>query len=146
MKKVLILLACTLVAGVLGAVAAEPPSEPATPTAPATAAEPAPIDFESGLFTPAPEPADPCHRCMGLLRSTSPGGGAASHWGFGSSCSIALQDVTNQLWSAAADICVDDGALGACSLTVVQTAPCWWNGSQWVIDAYATFKCMQYLC
>ena len=94
------------------------------------------------LFTPEPTPTAGCWGCGGSY-TTSPGGGAASHWGFGNSCTEALNDLTSQTRAAANAFCLayEDG--GTCNFRVVQTAACWWSASygKYVVDGYANFSC-----
>lgn len=97
--------------------------------------------LESDLFAPEPLQTAVCTACGGNY-TTSPGGGAASHWGMGSSCSTAQSDLTTQTRAAATSFClsnIDD--YPSCSLTVVVTAACYWNGSMYQVDGYANFKC-----
>lgn len=135
---------CTLavlalvLAAVAPAVAADPP-----------AADPPAADsslFKDGaLFTPAPTPAaPPCHYC-GTGFTTSPGGGAASHWGFGADCTAAQNDVRAQLLAYVNDDCQNYGTAGRCSFQMVVTW-CGWNGSQYQADAYANYGCWVYYC
>lgn len=96
---------------------------------------------DSDLFAPEPIQTAVCTSCVGTY-TTSPGGGAASHWGMGTSCTAAQSDLTAQTRAAANSYClsyVDD--YPSCSLTVVVTAACFWNGSTYQVDGYANFKC-----
>ena len=96
---------------------------------------------DSDLFVPEPIQTAVCIACGGSY-TASPGGGAASHWGMGSSCTTAQSDLTAQTRAAANEYClynVDD--YGSCSLSVVVTAACFWNGSMYQVDGYANFKC-----
>lgn len=92
------------------------------------------------LFTPEPIETAVCWSCAGSY-TTSPGGGAASHWGMGSSCSAAQTDFNSQTGSAANQVCWGEGAEYACAISRVVTAACFWNGSMYQIDGYANFKC-----
>lgn len=122
---------------------------------PATAAEmapdtplavEAPLLFEEPLFTPAPKPMAPeCHFCSSTL-TTSPGGGAASHWGFGASCTAAESDATAQLSAYVNSVCSELGEAGRCGFQVVYTAACYYQNDQWIVDAYANYKCWVYYC
>lgn len=126
-----------------------PPPDPAVVTdAPADEAVPADDPFlpEGPLFTPAPKPMAPeCHFCSSTF-STSPGGGAASHWGHGATCTDAQNDVRNQLSAYVNAICFDLGDAGRCAFSVVYTCSCYQSGGQWVIDAYATYRCWVFYC
>lgn len=117
---------------------------------PVFAAEPAAVDdplaIELPLQTPAPKPtAPPCQACATGF-TTSPGGGQASHWGHGSDCTSAQNDLRSQLLAAANAFCMDLDGLPRCSFQVVHTVACWWNGSQYVSDGYANFGCWIYIC
>ncbi len=94
---------------------------------------------QGALFTPAPIALANCISCSGSY-TTSTGG--ASHWGFGSTCSAALTDLTSKTKAAANSYClnnVDDYL--SCNFAVVVTAGCNWNGSQYQYDGYANFSC-----
>ena len=128
-----------VLAAVAPAVAAEPP-----------AADPPAADsslFKDGaLFTPAPKPAAPeCHFC-GTGFTTSPGGGAPSHWGHGADCASAQSDVRSQLLAYVNADCQNYGTAGRCSFQVVYTCSCYYQGGQWVVDAYANYGCWVYYC
>jgi hypothetical protein len=106
-----------------------------------THAAPTCSDALGALFTPAPISQASCIACSGSY-TTSAGGGAASHWGFGSTCSAALTDLTNQTKAAANNYClanVDDYL--SCNFAVVITGGCAWTGSQYRYDGYANFSC-----
>ena len=95
----------------------------------------------AALFTPAPISLASCTPCIGSY-TTSPGGGAASHWGMGSSCTAAQTDLTNQTRSAANAVCFDIDDYGVCSFSVVVTAACWSPSyGTYQVDGYANFKC-----
>jgi hypothetical protein len=114
------------------------------PAAPAVEATPAP--FQSPLLTPEPLPmAPPCHFCSSTL-TTSPGGGAASHWGHGATCTEAKNDVTSQLSSFVNADCTNYGTAGRCAFAVVYTSDCYAQNSVVVVDAYATYRCWVYYC
>ena len=123
------------------ALAAEPPAaEP-------TAADPS-LFADGGLFTPAPQPAaPPCHACATGF-TTSPGGGAPSHWGYGGDCSSAQSNLRSQLLSATTAFCfdIDPDTIGRCSFSVVNTCTCYYQGGQYVVEGYANFGCWIYIC
>jgi hypothetical protein len=146
----LAVLALAFAAGVPALADDPPPPDPVVVTdAPADQAAPAdePLLVPEGpLFTPAPKPMAPeCHFCSSTF-STSPGGGAASHWGHGATCTDAQNDVRNQLSAYVNSICFDLGEAGRCAFSVVYTCSCYYSGGQWVIDAYATYRCWVFYC
>lgn len=109
-------------------------------------AEAAPLFDEGPLFTPAPKPMAPeCHFCSSYF-TTSPGGGAASHWGHGATCTDAQNDVWAQLSTHVNNICSGLGDYGRCAFSVVYTCACYQDGGQYVIDAYANFRCWVNYC
>lgn len=111
-------------------------------TVPLSAEELAPLFLPEVLETAG------CERCLGFY-STSPGGGAASAWGFGATCAAAQADLAAQLQTQGDNKCSSLGYWdGACMLNVQVTAPCWWNASygSYQVDGYATHKCTQYIC
>ncbi len=113
--------------------------------APAFAADPS-LFTEVPQWTPAPKPAaPPCHHC-GTGFTTSPGGGAASHWGHGADCAAAQSDVRSQLLAYVNADCQNYGTAGRCSFQVVYTCSCYYQGGQWVVDAYANYGCWIYYC
>lgn len=96
------------------------------------------------LFTPTPQPVSACFGCGSVVYTTSPGGGAPSHWGKGTSCANAQSDLTTQTRTAANAICaLESDGLGACRSTVVVTTSCWWSPAYglYVVDGYANFGC-----
>ena len=96
--------------------------------------------------TRAPKPAAPeCHFC-GTGFTTSPGGGAPSHWGHGADCASAQSDVRSQLLAYVNADCQNYGTAGRCSFQVVYTCSCYYQGGQWVVDAYANYGCWVYYC
>jgi hypothetical protein len=100
---------------------------------------------DNPLFTPAPQPAaPPCAACFSGF-TTSPGGGQASHWGFGSDCSAAQTDVRSQLLAYTTAECQSYDGYGRCGFQLVVTW-CGWNGSQYQADAYANFSCWLSIC
>lgn len=114
------------------------PAFAATP--PAKIALPLPDD---GLQTPEPLPlAPPCSSCVSGFTS-SPGGGAASHWGFGSDCTAALSDLRAQLSAYANDVCAIEGDYGRCAFSVIQTSSCFYSSGHgaYQIDGYTNFSC-----
>jgi hypothetical protein len=109
-------------------------------------ADAAPLFDEGPLFTPVPKPMAPeCHYCSSTF-TTSPGGGAASHWGHGATCTDAQNDVRAQLSTFVNDLCSGLGDYGRCAFAVVYTSACYESGGQWVIDAYANFRCWVNYC
>ncbi|MDX1997612.1 MAG: hypothetical protein SF066_07810 [Thermoanaerobaculia bacterium] len=100
----------------------------------------APLVAESDLFVPEVLETAACWSCSGNY-TTSPGGGAASHWGKGSSCTAATNDFNNQTFTAATTSCYGLGAEYACSVSRVVTAACFWNGSMYQVDGYANYRC-----
>ena len=121
--------------------AAPPAAPPPTDTAEAALFLP-----EDQLFTPAPKPAAPeCHFCSSTL-TTSPGGGAASHWGHGATCTDAQNDVRAQLSAFVNSQCLSLGDYGRCAFAVVYTCACYQQNGQYVIDAYATYRCWVNYC
>jgi hypothetical protein len=108
---------------------------------PAFAGESTPV-LESDLFAPEALQTASCWSCVGG-NTTSPGGGAASHWGLGSSCTDAQASLTTQTRTAALNDCWNRGAENLCGFTVVVTAACWWNSGygQYVVDGYANYSC-----
>lgn len=132
-------LAVAVPAAAAGAPAAAPPVADATETAPL-------LPAEGPLFTPAPKPAAPeCHFC-GSTMSTSPGGGAPSHWGHGADCTAAQNDVRAQLSAFVDSQCAGLGDYGRCAFAVVFTCTCYYQEGQWVVDAYATYRCWINYC
>lgn len=103
-----------------------------------------PPGVASDLFVPEVLETAVCWSCSGNY-TTSPGGGAASHWGKGSSCTAATTDFNNQTFSAATTSCYGQGAEYACSVSRVVTAACFWNGSMYQVDGYTNFKCRFWL-
>jgi hypothetical protein len=73
--------------------------------------------------------------------TTSPSD-TASHWGKGSSCSAAQSDLDQKLLDAAEQFC-GPTSIGSCQLQVQVTAPCWHNGTEYVVDGYADFGCYE---
>jgi hypothetical protein len=119
--------------------------EAAAPPA-AGSADAAPLFAEGPLFTPAPKPMAPvCHYCSSTL-TTSPGGGAASHWGHGATCTDAENDVRAQLSAYVNTQCTELGTAGRCGFAVVFTAACYFSNGQWIADAYANYRCWVYWC
>lgn len=129
--------------------AAAPPASAAVEVAPppAEAVAGAGSPFAEGpLFTPAPKPAAPeCHFCSSTL-TTSPGGGAPSHWGHGADCTAAQNDVRAQLSAFVDSQCMSLGDFGRCAFAVVYTCTCYYQNGQWVVDAYATYRCWVNYC
>lgn len=143
-RLILPALALVLLASVLPALADAPPVD--TPPAEAAPAEAAPLFPESPLFTPAPKPAAPeCHFCSSTF-TTSPGGGAPSHWGHGATCLDAQNDARAQLSAFVNDQCFSLGDYGRCAFAVVFTCSCYQQNGQYVIDAYATYRCWVNFC
>jgi hypothetical protein len=107
------------------------------------AAESQPLDSlplpVEDLFTPAPEAKAAMCRCE-MGRTTSPGSGAASHWGKGSTCNAAKANLRFQLDAAAVITCEYDH----CSLAVTYTSPCYVSNGVVTIDGYATYGCWIY--
>lgn len=112
---------------------------------PAFAGE-APLVAESDLFVPEVLETAACTACIGSY-TTSPGGGAASHWGKGTSCAAAQTDLTSQTRSVATGFCLGIDDYGTCSFTVVVTGACWWSSDYglYVVDGYANFKCREWI-
>jgi hypothetical protein len=110
---------------------------------PAFASE-APPELDSQLFVPETLETAVCWSCSGTY-TTSPGGGAASHWGKGSSCTAATSDFNTQTFNAANFVCYGFDAEYACSVSRVVTAACFWNGSMYQVDGYANFKCRYWI-
>lgn len=109
-------------------------------------ADAAPLFSEGPLFTPAPKPMAPeCHFCSSTF-TTSPGGGAPSHWGHGATCTDAQNDVRAQLSTHVNDICSGFGDYGRCAFAVVFTCTCYQDNGQFVVDAYATYRCWVNYC
>lgn len=84
-----------------------------------------------------------CSQCVGFY-TTSPGGNQASHWGLGSSCTAAANDLSTQLFIAANDDCESRGFLmGACNQQVVVLGSCWWSTQyqKYVRDGYINYGC-----
>lgn len=128
-------------------------------TASTTGSDPAPAVPVDDLGLPEPEcpgllPPEPvergCYLCAGAIRTTSPGGGAASHWGMGASCTAAQAHLENQLNLAALDFCNGHQGAGAgfCNVVVVVTAACYWSPQfqTYVVEGYANFKCQYFIC
>lgn len=112
-----------------------------TPAVPESAQQPS--LFDDALQTPAPVPmAPPCSSCVGGFTS-SPGGGAASHWGFGSDCTAATSNLRSQLSNYANSVCAVEGDYGRCAFSVIHTSSCFYNPSYglYQIDGYTNFSC-----
>ncbi len=108
--------------------------------APAAFAAPAGADPLADLFNPAPI-SMACTTCTGSY-TTSPGGGAASHWGMGTSCTAAQTDLSNQARAVANAFCYGVDDYGVCSFAVVVTGACWSPSyGQYQVDGYANYKC-----
>lgn len=104
-------------------------------------AAPAEADPLAALFAPQPISLASCTTCAGNY-TTSSGGGAASHWGMGTSCTAAQTDLTNQTRAAASSFCFGVDDYGVCSFSVVVTTACWSPSyGQYQVDGYANFKC-----
>ncbi len=107
----------------------------------AALAAPANSDALAALFNPAPVSQATCIACTGNY-TTSPGGGAASHWGMGTSCTAAQTDLNNQTRAAANSVCYSIDDYGVCSFSVVVTGACWSPSyGTYQVDGYANFKC-----
>jgi hypothetical protein len=104
--------------------------------------------IEAPLFIPAPEtklPPDGCrYYCIGNFTTSVNGG--ASDWGMGSSCADAQATFNSALSSRAENNCINSGYLWACSVTPVETASCFFNGTMFQVDGYANYKCMAEVC
>lgn len=100
-----------------------------------------PMPVESDLFTPEAESKIP--EC-GEGYTTSPGGGAASAWGFGGTCNTSYDDLVAKVTTQANNNCVGIGHEIACNIQVVVTAPCWYSSGygQYVTDGYANHGCL----
>ena len=142
-RLVLISLCLVLAAGAPALAA----GQPAVAAPPAGAAETgSPLPDEGPLFTPAPKLMAPeCHFCSSTY-STSPGGGAASHWGHGATCTDARNDVWAQLSAYVDGYCAGVGDFGRCAFQVVYTSDCYAQNNVVVVDAYATFRCWTNYC
>lgn len=100
---------------------------------------------EGQLFTPAPTPtAPPCHFCNTTL--TTAVGGGASHWGHGADCASAQSDVVSQLLAFTDSDCLNYGSYGRCGMEVVYTCSCYQQNGEWVVDAYANYRCWTDYC
>lgn len=142
-RSVLAMLSVLALAAAMPALAAD--GQQAAPP-PAAAADAAALFPDGPLFTPAPQPMAPeCHFCSSTL-STSPGGGAPSHWGHGATCTDAQNDVRAQLAALVDSRCFQLGDYGRCSFAVVFTCTCYFQDGQWVVDAYATYRCWVNYC
>jgi hypothetical protein len=103
--------------------------------------------FDGPDFTPAPQPtAPPCSTCDHF--TSSPGGGQASHWGHGTSCTASQSDVRAQLLAYANAVCDDIGDYGRCAFAVIYTNACWYDygSGLYVTDAYTDFGCWVSWC
>jgi hypothetical protein len=94
------------------------------------------------LFAPEPLETAICTACGGNY-TTSPGGGAYSHVGSGSSCTQAQANLTAQLRAAANDYCLAYFDYPSCSVSVVSSGGCFFilEFNQWYTSGYANFKC-----
>ena len=65
----------------------------------------------------------------------------ATVWGKGSTCAAARSSASLQSYDKASIRC--GGVFRVCNLTLVEHGACWFNGTQWVVDAHSTHNCIQ---
>ncbi len=100
---------------------------------PGKAAEPDAAADESPLI----QPAWFCDNCSGNYNT-------AIHWGGGSNCSLAFQNLSYQIVAAANAFCVSIGRSFSCSGGVVVTQACYYAHGQWVVDGRLNHGCASF--
>jgi hypothetical protein len=132
-RRLAILLGLTaLIAGSLSVAATDSSPEPSADL------------LEGELFTPAPQPMGGCITCVGNYLTDT-------HWGMGTSCSEALQDLDSQVKAAARAPCQSMyGFLTAPCNTQLFPIQCWFKAEtgQWIYDGYLEYGCLEgdYFC
>lgn len=96
------------------------------------------------LFIPTPQEKRPPFDCWLVCAgnySTSFNGGA-SDWGMGLSCDEAYSSFSEAVTYRANNSCPQ----GACQINEVITGGCFFNGTMFQVDGYATYGCVEQQC
>jgi hypothetical protein len=81
-----------------------------------------------------------CSVCEGSYTTAVGGANPSSHWGKGSDCSAAYNDLSTQIYQAAQADCRARGYMSSCDVQVVELA-CYFSNGQYISDGYGNYSC-----